>query len=1098
MSGTILPAADSGDCRLAELLEEVTAAVEAGESVDLDDLARRHPAQAEELRRLVPALLALDDLGLSAVRSSLGGKPVRGPEPEGLGRELGDFRIVREIGRGGMGVVYEAEQLSLRRRVALKVLPTAAALDLRQLQRFRNEAQAAAGLHHPNVVPVYGIGCERGVNYLAMQFIDGPPLSEVIRRALAEAAIEPNEEPPLSPSSAVWLGQNASRSDSPLAAAALSATILQLRAAGPKDEVRGRGADGRGDVARGKREGIRPATPSPASPDSPSPDLPFTSTDFSGRSRGRFKAAARLIQQAAEALEYAHSLGVVHRDIKPSNLLLDSRGNVWIADFGLAHLDGDPSLTMTGDLLGTLRYMSPEQATGRRGLVDHRSDVYSLGITLYELLNLRQAFPQTRRADLLWLVAQAEPPRPRKLDPTIPRDLETIVLKAIEKDPRRRYQTAKAFAEELGRFLAGEPIRAKRPGLADRGTKWIVRHRGLTASAAAILIVVTAASTVSTATINAAYELETQHRKDAEDFADRERQAASREKETAAKVKANYDLAREAVARMLTHVGAEHLSRVPEFAPIRTQVLKEAVTFCDSLVATNPNDPAAYLERARVRNLLGDYAGDLADRLKALELDPHNPNRHVGLSRFYECVPDVAFRDYERAVEHGHIAVALDPENAAAHEVLGRALSRIGRVPESIKELRAAVRLDQPSGALHRSLCESLLAVGDNEGALAAIQEGIRVEPGLASAHGTLSQVLRCLGRHEEALAAVEQSIRLHGKELDITYCWNLEQQGNILADLGRDEQAIAAWDQAAELAPFRPYPVKWRAAAKYRLGRYQEAVADIERALEIGPYDASALWWLPLSTAEPLDGALRDRLLRLADRAVEQQDDPFVLNHRGLLRLKLGLTADAQADFAAAVAAGPKSSDHDTSYLLALTSLATGDPISYRDACQGAAERYADTTNSNEASLVAWAAALGPDGAKDYRPVIALASRAVAASPESLDAAKTLGAVLYRAGRYEEAAARLDAAVGLPNADPVHAAYARFLLAMARHRLGNAAAARAAFEEAARWVDGAMATPDARRQADLNWQRDATLTLLRREAEAVLDAGETPTSDRP
>src|SRR5262249_6071443 len=221
---------------------------------------------------------------------------------------LGDFRLVREIGRGGMGVVYEAVQLSLGRRVALKVLPFAAALDARQLRRFKNEAQAAAHLHHPHIVPVYAVGSERGVHYYAMQFIDGQTLSAQIQE-LRQRQID---------KVARWQG----------------------------DKV----TEGPGTL--------------------PSCHL-VTLSEF-------FRTAARLGLQAAEALEHAHGVGVVHRDVKPANLLIDGPGNVWVTDFGLARLQSEPGLTMTGDLLGTLRYMSPEQALARPGGVDHRTDVYSL------------------------------------------------------------------------------------------------------------------------------------------------------------------------------------------------------------------------------------------------------------------------------------------------------------------------------------------------------------------------------------------------------------------------------------------------------------------------------------------------------------------------------------------------------------------------------------------------------------------------------------------------------------------------------------------------------------------------------------------------
>jgi serine/threonine protein kinase len=292
--------------------------------------------------------------------------------------------------------------------VALKVLPFAATLDPKQLQRFKNEAQAAAHLHHSNIVPVYATGCERGVHYYAMQFIEGQTLAQVIADA----------------------------------------------------------------------KGQRPEVHSPPrSALAPTPPLAARSTETGTTGATRFRTAARLGVQAALALEHAHQLGVVHRDIKPPNLLVDGRGHLWVTDFGLAHCQSQAGLTMTGDLVGTLRYMSPEQALARPVPLDHRTDLYSLGVTLFELLTLMPAFAGSDRQELLRQIAFEEPRPPRRLNASIPAELETIVLKAMEKNATDRYATAQELADDLERFLNDEPIRAKRPSLALRLRKWARRHR---------------------------------------------------------------------------------------------------------------------------------------------------------------------------------------------------------------------------------------------------------------------------------------------------------------------------------------------------------------------------------------------------------------------------------------------------------------------------------------------------------------------------------------------------------------------------------------------------------------------------------------------
>jgi serine/threonine protein kinase/Tfp pilus assembly protein PilF len=363
--------------------------------------------------------------------------PAGSPEP---GIPLGDFRIVREIGRGGMGVVYEAQQLSLDRRVALKVLPFAAALDPKQLQRFKNEAQAAAHLHHQHIVPVYAVGCERGVHYYAMQYIDGHPLTAMIEELHQH---QRNEGPGMRGEREAASGESEN-----------AATAEQVAS-----------------------HHSPPTTHHP--PLTTTPPVAALSTERSTKSPAFFRAVAHLGEQAAEALEHAHQLGVVHRDIKPANLLVDVRGNLWITDFGLAHCQSQSGLTMTGDLVGTLRYMSPEQALGKRALVDHRTDIYSLGATLYELLTLAPALDGRDREELLRQIAFTEPVLPRRRNQGVPVELETIILKALAKSASERYATAQELADDLRRFLEDRPIHARRPTLVQRARKWARRHQAV-------------------------------------------------------------------------------------------------------------------------------------------------------------------------------------------------------------------------------------------------------------------------------------------------------------------------------------------------------------------------------------------------------------------------------------------------------------------------------------------------------------------------------------------------------------------------------------------------------------------------------------------
>ncbi len=373
---------------------------------------------------------------------------------------LGDYRLIREIARGGMGVVYEAEQISLNRRVALKILPFAAVLDQRQLKRFKTEAKAAASLDHPHIVNVYNVGNERGVHYYAMQYVEGHDVAELIcqLRELSRA------DSPDTESAGYELAQSLASGEfePPDATRRMSlAEQCTPTVAGPALQTQSRPSKTRTDDT---------------------PPCPMFDTEVSTTRREYFRTVAALGIQAAEALQYAHARGVLHRDIKPSNLMINSDGRLLVTDFGLARVDGDVALTMTGDVMGTMRYMSPEQASGRNDVIDCRSDVYSLGATLYEMITLQPLYPGSDHQELLRKRAEEAPVPPREINKAIPVDLETVVLKAIAKEPEDRYATAGEFAADLQRFIDNEPVRARRPSPTTRIWKWFQRHHALSAS----------------------------------------------------------------------------------------------------------------------------------------------------------------------------------------------------------------------------------------------------------------------------------------------------------------------------------------------------------------------------------------------------------------------------------------------------------------------------------------------------------------------------------------------------------------------------------------------------------------------------------------
>jgi WD40 repeat protein/serine/threonine protein kinase len=436
----------------------------AGETLQADEYKQRFRDRSEIVDAAFAALSQQLEDGLFPATiiveaaQDIGGGDLAIParrDPEAIGCHslvrpseiLGDFRLLRELGRGGMGVVWEAQQISLGRRVALKTLPGLDTIDSRSALRFQVEARAAALLDHQNIVRVHAIGFDRGRPYYAMQLVNGTDLAHVIR-ALRETVEK-------RPAAATSIAKN---DTSPL-----EDTVTRSR------NVR---------------------------------DLFGLSDSHTAPANQKYVMTfARLGIQAADALQHAHATGVVHRDIKPSNLLLDTDGNIRVTDFGLAQIQGETGLSRTGDIMGTLRYMSPEQAYAKRVVVDHRTDIYSLGATLYELLTLQRAFDGANEAELIRQIAFEDPTPPRQLNNRIPVELETIVMVAMSKSPDQRYQTAKELADDLRHFVNSEPIERRPPGPLDHARKWCNRHKPLVVSFAVVVSMFFIASVVSSGVV---------------------------------------------------------------------------------------------------------------------------------------------------------------------------------------------------------------------------------------------------------------------------------------------------------------------------------------------------------------------------------------------------------------------------------------------------------------------------------------------------------------------------------------------------------------------------------------------------------------------
>ena len=465
-----------------------------GESPDIESYVAKYPQHAETIRDLFPMIAALENLKQGDRKEAA---RVATTRPLEL-KQLGDFQILREIGRGGMGIVYEAIQRSLKRRVALKILPKQALLDPQQLQRFRREARTAAQLHHTHLVSLYGAGEEDGFHFLVMELVDGASLDKVIP---ALRAMRDGEQP----------SGDQCRQDIEMVQR-VAASLFQK----PEQIVPPSVADTQFDFDLRNSESEMPA------------NLHHSTDKHDVSSRPRFnnqrryfRNVAAIARDAANALQHAHDKGVLHRDIKPGNLILDPQRNIWVSDFGLARQTTGGDETETKTFGGTAAYLPPEFFDGK---VDQRSDIYALGLTIYELLTLQPAFADASPGETMKRVASGsfEPVPPRNINRQIPADLQTVLLNCLANQPNHRYATAVEVATDLQRFLDGRPLKAKRTRALEHIRRWCLRNKAiaaLSATAAALVMVIAGVMTAnyfqamrSNRAINAALVREVQQR----------------------------------------------------------------------------------------------------------------------------------------------------------------------------------------------------------------------------------------------------------------------------------------------------------------------------------------------------------------------------------------------------------------------------------------------------------------------------------------------------------------------------------------------------------------------------------------------------------
>lgn len=899
--GDLLP--DSGDDpRLIRALEAYVEAVERGDAFDRDRFFADHAELGPQLMACLEGLeviqAARPELHRSVSGTLSATRDVEAPtlaDDAVMPRRLGEFEIRREVGRGGMGVVYEAYQPSLDRIVALKVLPYAATLDPRQLQRFRTEAQAAASLQHPHIVPVHAVGSERGVHYFAMQFIDGRPLSDLIcgwrldRKAADRAAFR-----------AMFDGED--------------------------------GTDERPDAGA---KGCEPAAPT----------FPEVDTDEF------FRSIAGLGIQAAGALEQAHSFGVLHRDVKPANLLVDGRGHLWISDFGLARIDSHGSVTRSGDILGTLRYMSPEQALGRKAGVDHRSDVYSLGATLYEALTLGPVFEPCDNRELVRRIADELPRSPRRVNPKVPRDLDTIVMKALSKEPSDRYGSCQELAEDLRRFRDDRPIAARPPTAGERFHRWSRRNKVLVQAAAAAVLVALGLMSASTLLL---------YRERAESNA-RGQQALLMQRQNLA------------MASEMWGIAEQLVPQDPGRAELKSRLTTRSLGIFERFARDHDADPALDRDTALAHRMAGDvhfrlghHAEAEAAYLRAAErLERTGPTsaptrdesvnelahvlNRLGRLNVLKMRGGEALRYFERAVavqgawadrarwqgprhdlasfcldlgqhattlgdfvraehaysralavlgplpvesdeDHPNQRVARTEINALTQSILSRQLRSKRAFREAEESHRSAVELyrqlvgmkpDRPE--YHRRLIESSMqlaaflancpdpTIRDPEEGAALVESAMRLDPEDANVRILAAQVLGGLGHHERAEAVLTEVVDRHPDRADALN--NLAWMLITSSDAGRHDpaRAIRLAERAVHLSP--ELGIYWNTlgAARLRAGEPDAAIEALERSMALREGGDSFDWFF-LAMARHRVGD-RAEARRLFDDAVEWMD---------------------------------------------------------------------------------------------------------------------------------------------------------------------------------------------------------------------------------
>jgi serine/threonine-protein kinase len=832
--------------QLDEVIAEYLEAVDAGQCPDPDEWLARFPDLAEPLARFfaeegwVHGLLAprSQETGVRGQGSGASTPSPLTPDtclltPDSGADALptfGDYELIEEIARGGMGVVYRARQKSLNRIVALKRILAGRLASAEAVRRFRFEAELAANLDHPHVVPIYEVGEHDGLPYFTMKLIEGGSL-----------------------------------------------------------------------------------------------------TQHAARFRGNAQSAARLVATVARAVHHAHQHGLLHRDLKPANVLLDAQMQPHLTDFGLARrLSGGPDLTRSGTAVGTPSYMAPEQAAG--AAVTTAADVYSLGAILYELLTGQPPFRADHPLETLRQLREQEPTRPRALNPKVPRDLETICLKCLEKDPGRRYASAGDLADDLDRYLRGEPIRGRRVGAVGQLWRWC-RRRPLPACLAASLVLSVVAGL---GLVTGQWRRAEANFVRAEANFVRAEQERTRAEEQRARADEGFREAHRAVQDFYTRASEGKLREIPGAQAIRKELLESALSYYERFLRERGQDTTLRAELAEAHIYIGILSNRLGWSARAL------PACRQALVIYREMVRD-------------------DPTSAPLRRWLAVTLTEIGFLQSQTGEVASA--LDALAEA--RGLYEALRRERPTDPV--TWKDIADVLNNIAGAQAKAGRVAVAIETFERARQIQEELNRqspgdASGKKRLATFCLNLagEQRlvGNRAEAARLSRQACDLMETVVQVEPGN-FSHRRVLATAYRLLAVGLAPADAlpmarkGHALLVLLCDqepGASLLQGELAASHRLLGHIHSKTGRKPEALAEYEKalavlEPVVRKHpevtdfkhhlarchfdRGIMRLELGSPARAQESMTVArdirralVKANPQNAEYRTALGLTLVNL--------------------------------------------------------------------------------------------------------------------------------------------------------------------------------